>query len=991
MKYLIKKIGNNVIKQGSPSALDNFITVDNVIETWDNALTIKQSDENTVGLRSAQFGALCAIKSHWTVSNDPATVVMPTGTGKTETMIATIVSEMIKRTLIIVPSHLLRQQTANKFLSFGVLQEIGVISNKAQYPCVTILRSTPKTKEDLGYFISHSNVIVTTMSLLKGFTDEFFSLLSNSIDAVIVDEAHHIAAKSWSTVKYKLRGVKCLQFTATPFRNDGKKMDGKIIYNFPLSLAQKQGYFQPIDFNPVWEFDPEQGDLSIAKAAIEQFEKDKSAGYSHLILVRAKDKKSANRLYTDIYNKHFSDYNPVLIHSDISSRENQKSLDDVKSGIAKIIVCVDMFGEGIDIPNLKIAAMHDKYKSLPITLQFIGRFARTAEGLGKATFITNIANDDIADSLKELYSQDADWNSMLNDLSSKEISKELALQDLSEGFDSPLFDGMTIQQLRPKVSMTAYRVNERNWNLSSLYNLFDTDKCHFTINNDKNVIVIIEKNEKIAEWTSYKGMFHTSWELHLIYWNADTKMLFVNSTIKGISDEISSALFPSATRIIGEDVFKCLYGINRLMLGTVGLKSALNGPIRYKMFAGIDVGNGISESQKETSIKSNLFGVGYQGNGRTSIGCSYKGRIWSRWVESIDFWMEWCDEVAEKLNNTSIDTSSIFSGALIPEVVQQRPDSIPYLIEWPIELDIINDDSVMITHNNVEYNIYELEMKLTSHSNNGPIKFSVGNDFFTINYQMDFIEGKAVVSSLSTPDLMIRKGRRSAKLSDFFNSEYPTIKFMDQSSLEGNILVKIPNTRPSFKQENILKWDWKNINIRKESQGINKEKDSIQYHVIDQLKNQSTYDIIFDDDGPGEIADIVCISTENKEILIDLYHCKYSHGDAPGARVNDLYEVCGQAEKAVKWCQDYKRLVERMCKREIERSSKNSSRIEVGDTRTLMKLQNMMRLHNVKLNMYIVQPGVDSRTISDDMTSILNGTAAYLLETYSIPLKLICS
>ncbi|WP_235819678.1 hypothetical protein [Caldifermentibacillus hisashii] len=36
-----------------------------------------------------------------------------------------------------------------------------------------------------------------------------------------------------------------------------------------------------------------------------------------------------------------------------------------------------MFGEGIDIPNLKIAAIHDKYKSLPITLQFIGRFART--------------------------------------------------------------------------------------------------------------------------------------------------------------------------------------------------------------------------------------------------------------------------------------------------------------------------------------------------------------------------------------------------------------------------------------------------------------------------------------------------------------------------------------------------------------------------------------------------------------------------------------
>ncbi|PAC30611.1 hypothetical protein CEJ87_18090 [Caldifermentibacillus hisashii] len=55
-------------------------------------------------------------------------------------------------------------------------------------------------------------------------------------------------------------------------------------------------------------------------------------------------------------------------------RKGFQALDDLKS---RIVVCVNMFGEGIDIPNLKIAAIHDKYKSLPITLQFIGRFART--------------------------------------------------------------------------------------------------------------------------------------------------------------------------------------------------------------------------------------------------------------------------------------------------------------------------------------------------------------------------------------------------------------------------------------------------------------------------------------------------------------------------------------------------------------------------------------------------------------------------------------
>ena len=52
---------------------------------------------------------------------------MPTGTGKTETMMATVISERIEKTLIIVPSKLLRKQTADKFITLGVLPEIGVL------------------------------------------------------------------------------------------------------------------------------------------------------------------------------------------------------------------------------------------------------------------------------------------------------------------------------------------------------------------------------------------------------------------------------------------------------------------------------------------------------------------------------------------------------------------------------------------------------------------------------------------------------------------------------------------------------------------------------------------------------------------------------------------------------------------------------------------------------------------------------------------------
>lgn len=467
----------------------DLIPVDCVKETWKNNFILNKAENCSNGLRAAQLGAICSIKAHWTVSNKPATIVMPTGTGKTETMIATVVSEGIDRTLIIVPSDLLRKQTADKFIEFGILKKIGIISSDALMPSVAYLKKTPKELTDLQNIINKSNIIVTTASLIRLFSDEYISALADGCDTLIVDEAHHIAAKSWAVLKYKLKKLRCLQFTATPFRNDGKKVDGDIIYNFPLSKAQEQGYFKPIIFKPIYEFDEMNGDFAIANAAVNQLEADLKEGYNHLILVRAKDKKSANRLYETIYMAHFSKYKPVIIHSDISRNEKITALKALNDGKSRIVVCVDMFGEGIDIPQLKIAAVHDKYKSLPITLQFIGRFARTKDGIGDATLITNIANDELSESLQELYTHDSDWNSMLNVLSDKEINKEISLQNLARGFDLSTIQGITIQQLRPKISMVAYKTYQSKWEPNKIYSIFDLDNCFISINSEKKFLL----------------------------------------------------------------------------------------------------------------------------------------------------------------------------------------------------------------------------------------------------------------------------------------------------------------------------------------------------------------------------------------------------------------------------------------------------------------------------------------------------------------------
>ena len=984
-----QKVGSNIICQGQSFESEVLLSRDTILKSWDNA--ISYSCANGIGLRPAQLGALFSIKAHWTVSQGPATLVMPTGTGKTETMIATVVSEMLGRTLIIVPSNLLRKQTADKFLTFGVLQRIGVIKESAYTPTVGMLYTTPKKSSELEEILEKSNVIITTMSLLKLFSDEYLSLIALKCDALIIDEAHHIAASTWSTVKYKLRSLKCLQFTATPFRNDGKKLDGRIIYNFPLSLAQQQGYFQPINFLPILEFDEEQGDMAIATAAIKQLENDLKEGYKHIVLVRAKDKASANRLYHSIYKRHFEKYNPVLIHSGMLASERTEGMNSLNDGISKIVVCVDMFGEGIDIPSLKIAAVHDKYKSLPITLQFIGRFARSSKGLGAATVITNIANDELNEALTELYAQDSDWNSLLHVMSSREISKELSLQELAEGFDISSLSGMTIQQLKTKVSMVAYKTQEVKWNVEAVYNCFEADKSFISINNSKKVIVIVEKADSKVEWTNFKGINDTNWYLHVIYWNQETNMFFINSTQKGISDILAKTLFTSYQKISGENVFRCLYDIKRLMLGTVGLKSAIDGPIRYRMFAGIDIANGITESQKETSIKSNLFGVGYNGRGKVSIGCSYKGRIWARWIESIDYWIEWCNDVAAKLQNEAIDSSKILEGVLVPQVIAERPMVVPYGIEWPIDMELINDTSFIITDGINEFSICEVDIQILNYSESGPLNFTIKNDMITEEYVLDIAKGKYDFRAVTSNNLIIKKGKNEWRINEFFNDNPPHIKFVDQSMLEGNLLVRVNTVPPVLKDECIIKWNWDEVDIHKESQGKTKDPESIQYHVIQNLISKDTYSVVFDDDGAGEIADIVTISEQEDKIGIQMYHCKYAHGNNPGSRVSDLYEVCGQAEKSVKWCQDFSAIIDRLIYRESLSSKQGGTRFEVGSIRKLREIKNKMRIFRTTMEIFIVQPGIDSNALTDDMIRILSGTASYLMDTYSIELKVISS
>lgn len=419
--------------------------------------------DDEVGLRKPQIGALYAIQAHWTLSTDAATIVLPTGTGKSETMFATIISKNINRTLIVVPSKLLRDQTYDRAKRWGILNDIGCLDKNTICPNTLMLKSNTKDFESFKKVVSDANIIISTIALLDRMDITYKKYLSDSCDLLIVDEAHHVSSKTWSNFKMYFNKKKVLQFTATPFREDKKLVDGKIIYNFPMHMAIEQNYFQPINFISIEEYDDNKVDIEIAKKAVSILENDLKSNFKHILLVRANNIERAKQLYENIYSR-YREYNPVLITSKTTKINREKFMKSIKNGDSKIVICVDMFGEGIDIPNLKIAALHDKFKSLPITLQFIGRFARSKTDLGNAKIIANIADVNFMNSLKDLYESDSDWNLLLPIKSEQNIQDKIELQELISGFKVNNTE-IDLRQLRPKVSMRVFKYNNtENWN-----------------------------------------------------------------------------------------------------------------------------------------------------------------------------------------------------------------------------------------------------------------------------------------------------------------------------------------------------------------------------------------------------------------------------------------------------------------------------------------------------------------------------------------------
>lgn len=995
----------------NPGKLARYIdTPEKVLEAWVNAFDFHTEDETTgrVGLRTPQIGALHAISAHFAVGTDfePATVVLPTGTGKTETMLATQVYRRLERTLVLVPSDALRSQIAGKFIGLGVLTDTTVVPREIACPRVAVIATGLKTVEDAREIIRQANVIVTLPNTLEASNQEAVAALIESTTDLFVDEAHHVSAATWLSIRDKFEAKRILQFTATPFRRDTKRGDGKIIFNYKLGDAQAAGYYRPINLRTIEEYgEDETRDRAIAVAAVSALRHDREElKLDHLLMARTRSKDRAEqicRLYAELA----PDLKPVFVHSGmgvIATKNAMAKLFDRGANGSRIVVCVDMLGEGFDLPYLKVAALHDNHKSLAITLQFIGRFTRKGDPdkIGEATVVTNIADPEAEKKLADLYAEGADWDRIIKRLSEERIDEELRLQDVVYGLkaEGTLHDQLSLWNLRPGLSAQFFRTKCETWNPVAYQEVLPKGaESWFSYSEEDGVLVAVICRADEVGWGNYQNVLNTIYDLLVVRWDKDAGALCLySSDYKGVrSEKLAQIITDDQTELVsGPPIFNILNNVELPLVKSLG--SSRIGAISFTSYFGPNVTEGLALIEKAESELNNLACLGYE-NGERVIwgGTQRRGKVWQQKAGTIAEWIEWTRATWAKVTKKGEEQANVIRDFLKPEKLDKPYSSHPITVQWGEQAQQRFNDRQSVLFGDVEVPLYEIDLDLGDPGPDGEIHIRIVSNNVASEYSLtirDDLPGGYRHDHVSGPLARFKIGNGDpVDLPEYLLKDPFVVHYVDGTYSYNCYHIPANLEAGLFPKDRLESWDWSGIPLNKESMHKAADQATIQYRTAEILKPE--YEVVFNDDGCGEAADLVCLKDVDEDtIRLCLVHCKGANGGQVSRDITNFYTVCGQAQKSITAKHAGLPTLYRDLKRRHETwAREGANRFLKGNMKQLAYFKEKARRAKIEFEMILVQPGGSAATITDDALRLLATTELYLFKTTQAKLRVVIS
>ncbi|KKO55125.1 DUF3427 domain-containing protein [Paenibacillus sp. DMB20] len=232
-----------------------------------------------------------------------------------------------------------------------------------------------------------------TLKLTEKTTRDFY-------DYIIVDEFHHAAAPSYQRLLAYYQPQILLGLTATPERMDGKD----ILHCFNDTIAAEIRLTDAIDRKLLCPFHyfgvTDSIDLSQVKWSRRGYDLNELENlYSHNKIRASQVINSLKKYVTDldevkglgfcvsvahalymakVFNE--SGIAAIALHGKSSKEERNSVKRRLVSGEIKVIFVVDLYNEGVDIPEINTVLFLRPTESLTVFLQQLGRGLRLAEG-----------------------------------------------------------------------------------------------------------------------------------------------------------------------------------------------------------------------------------------------------------------------------------------------------------------------------------------------------------------------------------------------------------------------------------------------------------------------------------------------------------------------------------------------------------------------------------------------------------------------------------
>lgn len=310
---------------------------------------------------------------------------MPTGTGKTRLFTSLIRDISLaslqenRRKGILIIAH-----------RTELIEQIDESLNKYRIPH-GIIAGAFKDRRDLLLPVQVASIQTITHPSNRQLADAFHA------DFIIIDEAHHATAHSYTKLWNYYPNSKKLGVTATPWRMDGRGFRGNfdtLIPSMPIKEFLEKGWLAPYKYYSV----PVDSQIRSEIDSIEEFGIDgdyKTSALEEVVdtgHIRAqlldsyfefvKGKKGIIYSISRKHSKHicqqFLDAGIKVadIDSETPAYLRKQLVQDFKKGELDIIVNVDIFSEGFDCPDLEFVQLARPTRSLVKYIQQVGRGLR---------------------------------------------------------------------------------------------------------------------------------------------------------------------------------------------------------------------------------------------------------------------------------------------------------------------------------------------------------------------------------------------------------------------------------------------------------------------------------------------------------------------------------------------------------------------------------------------------------------------------------------